>query len=314
MPMTHDAKKIKTLTSADFLDPNLPMDFMLTGLWRPYPEHQHEFIEINFITNGTVVERVNDNLYRLTRGNVVILTPGDTHDTPWAGKATGMLVRYLPEKCNINMDSMESIPGYKALFVNEEGKPHKNSVLKLDDNALHEAEEILIQMGREFRQKRPGYGIQMHGLLYQYIVLLCRQYTHVEPLASYGFARLLKAIKYIEFNYKENIDIKKLADIAGMTRRTFLRNFRSATGITPIQYLIHHRVSTAAVYLRNSAHPIENVARASGFPDSNYFARQFKKVMHMTPTEYRKHGHSLHNEEDKIFEEIHFPKNTTPET
>lgn len=292
--MSKDKKKIKTLTSDDFLDKNVPMDFMRTGLWRPYPVHQHEFTEINLITNGTLVERINGRIYRLTHGNVIILTPGDTHDTPWAGKATGLLLRYLPEECSINEDSLSNVPGYSALFTPQstDSDTQNEKVLKLDEEALAEAEHILARIHREFNQKRPGYEMLMRGLLMQYIVLLSRQYTHTAPLASYQFARLLKAIRYIEMNYTDTITLNQLADVAGMKRRNFIKVFSEATGLTPIEYLIHHRVSTAAIELRYTGYSITEIALQCGFSDSNYFARQFRKVMHMSPSKYRRTIHS----------------------
>ena len=71
-----------------------------------------------------------------------------------------------------------------------------------------------------------------------------------------------------------------------MSKRTFLRVFRAATGATPIAYLIGVRIRRAAELLRQGGVTVTEAAMRVGFEDSNYFSRQFRKVMGVTPRSY----------------------------
>ena len=73
-----------------------------------------------------------------------------------------------------------------------------------------------------------------------------------------------------------------------MSKRSFLRAFQSAVGSAPIAYLIKLRLSRAATLLRRAGEGITSAAFKTGFNDSNYFARQFRKMFGLSPREYRK--------------------------
>ena len=84
------------------------------------------------------------------------------------------------------------------------------------------------------------------------------------------------------------MDLEELAGIAHMSKRHFMRNFQAAIGNSPIAHLVQLRVNRAAALLRRSDHTITEVAFEVGFGDSNYFSRQFRKLLGVTPSEYRR--------------------------
>ena len=65
--------------------------------------------------------------------------------------------------------------------------------------------------------------------------------------------------------------------------------FKSEVGMAPMEYLLHFRVSNACILLRAPDRAsIGEIANTVGYADQLYFARIFKKIMGMTPTEYSK--------------------------
>ena len=67
-----------------------------------------------------------------------------------------------------------------------------------------------------------------------------------------------------------------------------MRVFRRATGQTPIDYLIRLRIQKAMEWLAGTSLSVTDIALKTGFDDSNYFTRQFRKATGETPTAYRK--------------------------
>ena len=84
--------------------------------------------------------------------------------------------------------------------------------------------------------------------------------------AAHVFA---SAITHLETHFAEEIELDDLADIAHMSKRSFLRTFQAATGQPPIAYLIQIRVNRAADRLRATDDPVTEVAFAVGFQDSS---------------------------------------------
>lgn len=82
--------------------------------------------------------------------------------------------------------------------------------------------------------------------------------------------------------------LQKAVEAAGMTNRTFTRRFRSATGVTPNQYLQLCRIEQAQQLLRQSNLTIGDISFSVGYQDVSFFARLFRRQLGITPSEYRK--------------------------
>jgi len=100
--------------------------------------------------------------------------------------------------------------------------------------------------------------------------------------------RLSETISYMETNYAEPILLPALAKSAHMSKSTLVRDFRKGLGFSPIDYLIRLRITKACELLRHSDDKIISIAMHVGFSDSNYFWRQFRKVMGQSPREFRR--------------------------
>ncbi len=99
--------------------------------------------------------------------------------------------------------------------------------------------------------------------------------------------RLEQVILYIHDHYSEKICLEDLSEIACMSKYYFTRVFRRETGMTPLQYVIRHRISIAQEMLTSSRQPISEIAVAVGFEDASYFSETFKKTTGYLPKEYR---------------------------
>lgn len=66
-----------------------------------------------------------------------------------------------------------------------------------------------------------------------------------------------------------------------------LRLFRTATGTTPIEYLLEVRLRRAAELLRRTGLPVGEVAARCGFHDSNYFSKRFRALYGVSPRTFR---------------------------
>ena len=104
---------------------------------------------------------------------------------------------------------------------------------------------------------------------------------------AHTLCRLGELISLLENNYTEHWTIKKISKIASMAPSTLLPVFKKVTGYSPIDYLLQVKLSKAAELLRKTEEPISEIAQKCGFPDSNYFSRQFKKKYNLSPRDYR---------------------------
>lgn len=99
--------------------------------------------------------------------------------------------------------------------------------------------------------------------------------------------RIKAAQDWIAENYPDTIRVSRLADEAGLSRRTFERRFKTATGYTPLLYVQKTRVEAAKHLLETSLHSFDEITYRVGYEDSSSFRKVFIKEVGVLPKAYR---------------------------
>jgi YesN/AraC family two-component response regulator len=100
--------------------------------------------------------------------------------------------------------------------------------------------------------------------------------------------RLKSVIAYIQNNLHHNINLELLSGSMGMTPAYFCRFFHKEIGCSPYQYIIHQRIEKAQrLLLKDRQLSISDIAIQCGFTSHSQLDRHFRKIMGITPKEYR---------------------------
>lgn len=95
-------------------------------------------------------------------------------------------------------------------------------------------------------------------------------------------------IDYLNSNYKENISLETLAKKFYIDKYYLVKLFKKETNLTPIQYLIQYRISVSLTLLQTTTMSITEISEQCGFFSQTNFLLRFKKIIGMSPSEYRK--------------------------
>ena len=114
-----------------------------------------------------------------------------------------------------------------------------------------------------------------------------KYYSAFSPVLTHGDAAVLKVQHWLQTTGGKEIPLALLASKAGLEERTFLRRFRKATGLTPIDYCQRLRVGKARELLQFGTLPIETIAWEVGYGDAGAFRKIFSRITGLTPGEYR---------------------------
>lgn len=121
-----------------------------------------------------------------------------------------------------------------------------------------------------------------------------KQTTDVSQQRSDAFKQescVWKAIRFIDQNYYQDIDVDMLCEHVNYSRSYLSRTFKSETNMTIPEYINKIRVQNAVNLLTNSKMPVKEISIMVGMKDSFYFSKLFKKITGETPREFRKnHG------------------------
>ncbi len=100
-------------------------------------------------------------------------------------------------------------------------------------------------------------------------------------------ARLGPLLDAMQARLTEDYTVARLAGLAGMSSRTFLRRFEAATGTTPAKWLLLQRLSKAKDLLETSRLGIETIAETSGLGSAANLRHHFRQQFSTTPAAYR---------------------------
>lgn len=151
------------------------------------------------------------------------------------------------------------------------------------------------QVFRRFAERieRAVFPEDLKGMAREMIRRYCLLVQH-HSLA--GYSQVVRdAINYIDCHFHENILLKDIAEVAGISVSYLAIRFKKETGQSVMEYINEKRVIDARKYLAVTDMPVAVVGEQVGIGNRNYFTKLFKKYEKCTPREYRdmmqaKHG------------------------
>jgi transcriptional regulator GlxA family with amidase domain len=93
---------------------------------------------------------------------------------------------------------------------------------------------------------------------------------------------------YISQNFRKQIKIDELAEIAGLSLSQFQRRFRQIYDCSPVKMVQKLRVEEASKLLQHSDADLNEIAESLGYKSASFFSTQFKQMNGLSPREHRK--------------------------
>jgi AraC-like DNA-binding protein/quercetin dioxygenase-like cupin family protein len=269
----------------------MPLSLVRARDHGPSAAHAHDFSELVVILAGRGMHLTSAGRYPIACGDVFVVQGDTRHGYEDAEDLQLVNIMFQPEPLGLPSWDITGLPGYHALFSLEPTLRRRHrfrSRLRLSMDSLEQVEELIRRLEEELNGKRAGYRYAAAGMFSQLVVYLSRCYTEMKQPEPRALLRIAETLSYMERHYAEKITMKDLVRIAHMSESSLLRTFRRALGVTPIAYLIHLRIRRAMDIMRNEGANVTEAAFRVGFSDSNYFSRQFRKVMGTSPRRFMK--------------------------
>ncbi|MDD4644927.1 MAG: AraC family transcriptional regulator [Bacteroidales bacterium] len=253
--------------------------------------HYHNNFEISFITEGSGKRIVADSIEEFQPGDLVFIGRNLPH--VWiADKVQGVFSNrtlemvFLQFTTAVLSPQLLRLPEFKnvnnALSLSERG-------IHIVGQTLNEVSELMLQMPYLKSFERVLHFLRIMdtiGKSDSFIPLASKDY--LKARFSNGNKRIATIHDYLMNNYREEINLGKLAEITNMAEGSLCRFFKQNMGTTIFEYLNKIKVELACNLLKNPDLSIMDVCYDSGFNNLSHFNKQFRKAAGMPPSEYRK--------------------------
>lgn len=234
---------------------------------RPMPPLVRNDWSFIYLVSGEILTEIGERPYLLGKGDCALIPPSVRYSVKYFKDAIGYMGAF-------SEDVLSNV-GHKVLRLKD---PSVLSV-PVEDNVFFS--ELMIRLSR-FPED-----VQMIRSLLE--VFLC-QFDNVIP-PSVGNASQKICSAYLEMvfdNSRPFVGVAGYAAELGVTPSHLNRAVKSESGRSAGEWLANARISLARNLLRAGDLPVLEIADRLGFEDASYFARFFRKMTGMTPSEYRR--------------------------
>lgn len=266
--------------------------FREKGCFFPAPWHYHPEYELVLITKSTGRRMVGDHIGYFEEEDLVLMAPMLPH--VWVNDNQFITGNKKDAADAIVVQFVEDFLGENFLQLPEIVALKK--ILQASASGLAFKGETRYKLNSLMKQMLNASGLQRLSLLFSIFDILSTTKEY-ETLASPAFVqntqlgksdKFNKITEYIMRNFDTEIKLSEVAAVANMATTTFCNFFKDHYRVTFVEYLTEIRIGHACKVLSDPTKNIVEAAYESGFNNLANFNRQFKKLKHMTPTEYRK--------------------------
>ena len=255
--------------------------------------HNHRFSELTLIQHSSgTIHWAEGCSCQLKRGDVILMHPGKLHAYEHAHELELFNLLYEADKLplpQLDGSSIQLFPLITSSHNQDKTRPPEKPILHLSETQLIHAETLAEALENELTGNAPGKNLRSFAIFIDLLTFICQAgggisnpKDHANPVSA--------ALRFINNNYREPLNIDQLARNSNMSRRNFFRKFRDMTGETPWQYIKKRRLAAAEELLKNSTLSLSEIAAECGFFDSNHLNYLFRSSFKCTPGSLRKKG------------------------
>ncbi|MGO2890796.1 AraC family transcriptional regulator [Enterococcus devriesei] len=228
---------------------------------------------LHYIYSGKGIFSVNGRNYHLKAGDFFFIEPDKLikyeadQDDPWAFYWIGFRGELVKEYL-----TRTSISANYPIFTSKNNQQIKDILSEIIEISLISEENDLL------------LNVKLLEILYQLTRCFPAETSSARNKKNTMF---MKAAQYIQNNYERDLQISELSKSLSIDRSYLHRLFIKELGIGPKEYLTNVRIRKAKELLKQSDLPVKVIAYSVGYENTQQFSRVFKKIVGISPKEFR---------------------------
>jgi len=273
---------------------DMPFDFKISKVKRDatqgvQPQHSHPYYEIFYLINGDCTYFIEHNIYKLNRGDLVIVPKGAIHKSTFP--VHGFSERFVVCFRESNLKWLDELLGEDI-----RKETFKAGVISIPDKRREYVESLMQKMlfesdGQDILS--PAF-IQIGLLELILFVIRCQRFErNVIKEIDVDNQLIQEIATYIYENYEKKLSLNDLSERFHLSKSYLSKKFKAITGSGVKEYIINVRIKNACSLLLETNKSITEIAFECGFNDSNYFGDAFRHNKGISPNQYRRNKETI---------------------
>lgn len=273
---------------------DMPSDFKISrakrdSAYNMKSTHVHPYHEIFYLVSGECTFFINHNIYKLTKGDLVMVPAGEIHKSNYQGNG-------INDRIDICFRD-NSLVWMKEIVGDETVKQCLTpGVISIPEKRRDYVEAIMNKMMFESEGQdilSPAF-IRTGLVEFLLFIIRCQRFEENVIKEIDVDNKLMQEIAtYIYNNYSRKISLDGMAQRFHISRSYLSKKFKAVTGFGFKEYIVNVRIKNACRMLLETNQSITDIAFECGFNDSNYFGDAFRHVKGMSPNKYRKNNETI---------------------
>lgn len=248
--------------------------------------HHHDFYEIYLVLAGNLNYTVESRNYRLTEGDVMLISPMELHQSLQIGEPQ-KYERFVLWIDKTYLQQYNQL-GFELVQCFDTRDPGYTNLIRPDNLSLQYVVFLMEQLQRESESTEFGSDLCAQAYLVQLLVTLNRlaqKQPKSQEIRDKSESVVSAVLNYINSHYNEDLSLDLLANKFFISKYYLSREFNRLAGTSVYRYIIQKRLAVAR-QLMSEGVPSTTVFQQCGFGDYSNFYRAFRAEYQISPKEY----------------------------
>lgn len=254
--------------------------------------NRHNYFEVLYLCSGDAHCHIQDRLLPFDQGDIAIIGSTLYHRIECQSSTPLTIAALFFQPDLIHCDGASDSAEYLMPFLLQDADfPH---IIQAETDVPRQVFDMMLRIRSELPASSPRARLALKTYLKMLLILLVNQYApyagtvEIFQRQQRALDRLRPLFCYLGENCGNPIQVREAARVCGMSESHFMSFFKRVTGLSFVAYFNHYRVERGQALLAQTDESIASISQQVGFCDQSYFGTVFRKIVGMTPADYRR--------------------------
>ena len=259
----------------------------------PVRSHWHHYVELLYMTEGSIIATVNEKEYYLNEGDMILFYRGDIHSLSAVtyDRAQFMGIKFDAARLTVNAGITPKLTTMMMAARDQDAR----ICFRESEDREYDFRSAFRECMEEYRAGELGYDVAIHSRLCLLLLKIIRiwqkegiVFNKLTEYVSDDELTIRSILEYIDLHLDEGLRVEDLAKRCNMSYSHFAKCFRELYGRSCKEHLDILRVEKAEEMLRFTDYSLNDISQELGFSDCSHFIRVFKSHKGTTPGNIRR--------------------------